>query len=57
MEWLQNEFIVWAVGGFMANGFITQFIRITPTKKDDKVLETIQFFIKALTGTFGLTKK
>lgn len=57
LDLLQNEWFLYALAGFGANGFITQAVALTPTKRDDKALTFIGVLINALTGTFGLTRK
>ena len=57
MDIINNEWFWYALGGFGANGFITQAVALTPTKKDDRAVGIIGTIIKALTGTFGLVKK
>jgi hypothetical protein len=56
-EILASDWLWYALAGFGANGFITQAVAITPTKKDDRALGVIGVVIKALTGTFGMTKE
>ena len=56
-EILQSEWFWYVLAGFGANGFITQAVAISPTKKDDQVLSVLSVIFKALTGTFGLEKK
>lgn len=53
---INSEWWQLLLGGFAANGVITQIVAITPTKKDDQVLTIAAVVIKALTGTFGLNK-
>lgn len=56
-EILNNDWFWYVLGGFGANGFITQAVALTPTKKDDQALSVLGVVFKALTGTFGLEKK
>ncbi len=56
-EILTNEWFYYALSGFAANGFITQAVALTKTKKDDEILGVVGVVLKALTGTFGLVKK
>lgn len=56
-EIFASEWFWYFLGGFGANGFITQAVAITPTKKDDQALSVASVVIKAITGTFGLDKK
>ncbi len=56
-EIISNDWFWYVVGGFAANGFITQAATLTPTHKDDKAVSMIGTALKALTGTFGLVKK
>ncbi|MCB1557234.1 MAG: hypothetical protein KDJ15_07985 [Alphaproteobacteria bacterium] len=53
---LTNDWFLYVLGGFAANGFVTQAVALTPTKKDDKALWIAQVVIKALTGTFTMQK-
>ena len=57
LELLQNEWVGYVIGGFLANGFITQAVAITPTKKDDQAVSIIGAVVKTLLGTHGLTRK
>lgn len=56
-ELLQNEWVLYILGGFLANGFITQAVALTPTKKDDQAIGMISALVKTVLGTHGLTKK
>lgn len=56
-EILQSEWFYYVLSGFAANGFITQAVALTPTKKDDKALTIVGAVLNTLTGTFGLVKK
>lgn len=56
-ELLANEWVQFFVGGFLANGFITQIVAITPTQKDDQAVSMIGSIAKTLLGTHGLKKK
>lgn len=56
MDILTNEWFHFFVGGFAANGFITQAVALTPTKKDDEALGVVGVVLKGLTGTFGMQK-
>jgi hypothetical protein len=55
-EIMASEWFWYALAGFGTNGFITQAVALTPTKKDDSALSMIGVVIKALTGTFGMSK-
>jgi len=57
LELLQNEWLQWLLGGFLANGFITQMVALTPTKKDDQAVGMIGGLLKTVLGTHGLTRK
>lgn len=58
---LTSPWLAYVLGGFAANGFITQAVAITPTKKDDQAVsvigQVVPFLFKTLTGTHGLQKK
>lgn len=55
-EIITNDWFWYFVSGFAANGFITQAVALTPTKKDDQAVNMIGTLLKAVTGTFGLRK-
>ena len=55
-EIIQSEWFWYLMAGFASNGFITQAVAITPTKKDDEALGVVGVLLKTLTGTFGMSK-